>query len=183
MVDPLLIYSDRAGLSAGQGDGDLLSEPKRIRPIEERPVPDDRLRPGFDEGRGGDPGALPCVHVLLGRQQVPELVVPPERERDRMVDVEVLRVFDRLPGPDAGERAGGCEPVQVHPSGVQYRAFGLRDGAEPLHHQFGGDCPGPVGDGGECRPPVQDRVLAREEIAEVLEDREDLPAEGEGAGM
>jgi len=138
VVDPLPIEIVRADLSAGEGDGDLLPEPVRIRLIEEGPVPGDLLRPGLDQGRAGDPGALLCVHVLLGGQQVPELVVPPERERDRMVDVEVLRGSDRRAGPDTGERAGRGEPVQVHISGVLDRAFGLRDGAEPFQHILGG---------------------------------------------
>lgn len=72
--------------------------------VEEVPVADDALPPGFEERGVGDAVAFFGVDGTEGGEEVPEVVVLPDREREDVVDMHRLRRVNGLPRPDTGER-------------------------------------------------------------------------------
>lgn len=152
---------------ADEGDPDLLLEAAGEAVMEQVPAPDDLLLSPLQEVGVGDAVALLPVDRSEGGQEVPEIVVPPDREGEEVVDVHLGRRGDRPSRPDAPEPAPAVEGRAVDPPRVGDRPFGRRHGGEQREHGLFADRLCLVRLCGEGRPLLQQALLPGDETPEV----------------
>jgi len=152
---------------ADEGDPDLLLEAAGEAVMEQVPAPDDLLLSPLQEVRVGDAVALLPVDRSEGGQEVPEVVVPPDREGEEVVDVHLRCRRDRSPRPDALQPPLAVEGRAVDPPCIGDRPFGRRHGGEQCEHALFADRLSLVRLCGECRPLLQQALLPGDETPEV----------------
>ena len=139
-------------LEAEERDCDLALERPGGVVVEEVPVADDAVPAGLEEGGVGDAVAFMGVDGAEGGEEVPEVVVLPDREREDVIDVHRRRRVDGPPRPDADERSFLCEDRLVDVPGICDSPLGRRGPGEQREHALLGDGPGPVCGCGELGP-------------------------------
>ena len=179
---PVLPVAPRC-FEAEERDRDLPLEGAGGVVVEEVPVADDAVPAVFEERGPGDAVGLLCINGAEGGEQVPEVVVLPDREREDVVDMHRFRRGDGPPRPDAGERPLFLEDRAVDVPCIRDRPLGRRGLREQREHALLGDGPGLVRGRGELGPLLQEALLPGDEPPEVLKDRAEVAGEGEPAGV
>ncbi len=98
----------------------------------------DNLFTPFEERGGGDHVLLIQIHFFMGRHQVPEVVIFPERKGEHVVDVEVPVRGNRLVRPDTRDLAHIREELVVEPGSFQDLPFSVGFMGEEIENLFAG---------------------------------------------